>query len=368
MKMSIIYTTAREEYPLIDLPNVSHIKIFLDCLTRQTFKDFEVIISDALYKKRIEMMEKKELSYDFSSYPFPIRHIDPNEFSWALKKGLWGVQDGINYGIIHSDGELLLWYPDCCELVNNDSLQLWWDWYQKGYFAQALFVFYKGGKPLMVNDAANEGIVSGGEHNQPIDKIRESYKLMVELNYLKDIVRDHRWKYVEENKNGPGLFYPIGQQFFGYTSFSMDAALRLNGYDSNLDGQKSLTDVEFGMRLEKAGFQFVCDKNLWLVEHSQYPVSKDVLFGMPLKSWKSNYSIIMLNDAKKKITANDYKLTPEELEWIVAHGAKWDNPRLSPGCKEYDLLMDWYNNPPIYNLRELRNKRLREEGKTHLIK
>lgn len=361
MNMSIIYTTARDEYPLIDLPNVSHIKLFLDSLKKQNFRYFEVIIVDVLYKKRKELIDKKHVDYDFSSYPFHIKHLDPSEFSWALKKGLWGIQDPINLGIIHSDGELVLWYPDCCEFVNENSLQLYWEWYKKGYFAQALFNFHKGGEPLLIKDAPNTFIsTSVGNHKTP-EQIKEIYNILANGGYIKDVVRDSRWKFVEENKDG--IYYPTGQQFYGFAAFSMEAAIRLNGYDSNLDGQKSLTDVEFGMRLEKAGYKFVCDKNLWVVEHTQFGISKDILYGMPIKSWKSNYSIIMLNDKKKKITANDYKLTPEELEWIVAHGAKWDNPRLSPGCIEYDLLMDWYNNPPIYNLKNLRDERLRKEGK-----
>lgn len=366
MDMTIIYTTARDEYPLIGLPDVSHIKLFLDSVSKQTFRYFEVIIVDVLYKKRVEMIKNKEVDYDFSSYSFPIKHVDPNEFSWALKKGLWAVQDGINYGIIHSDGELLLWFPDCCELIDKDSLQMWWNWYKKGYFAQALFMFYKDGKPLMVNDAIDTKISFGGNTRKTAEQIKESYKQLVDLGYLKDVCRDYRWRFVEGN--GPGLFYPTGQQFYGFTSFSMDAAMRLNGYDSTLDGEKPLTDVEFGMRLERAGYKFVCDRNLWMIEHSQYAISQDILFGAPPKTWKSNYSIIMLNEQKKTIRANEYKFNEQELEWIIDHGAKWDNPRLKEGSPEHTLLMYWFNNQPVYDLKKLRNERLRKEGKFALIR
>ena len=361
--ISILYITARDEYPMLDLPNVSHIKLFLDSLNRQTFRSFEVIIVDALYKMRREKIEKKETDYDFTLYSFPIKHIDPNEFSWALKKGMWGLQDQINLGIIYSDGKLVLVYPDCCELKINDGLHIYWDWYMKGFFAQALFVYYKGGKPLLVNEASEIGITHGSGMFKTLPEVNDYYKTLISGGYIKDIVRDTRWKFVEDNTDGIGIYYLTGQQYYGFSSVSMEAALKLNGVDSNFDGQKALSDVEFGMRLERAGYKFVLDKNLWVIEHTHSGIPKEVLYGMPVKSWKSNYSLIMLNDMKKKITANDYKLTADELEWILDHGAKWDNPRLEPGCVEYNLLMDWYNNPPIYNLKELRDNRLQKEGK-----
>lgn len=340
MKISIIYGTARPDYPLIDLPSVHQFTPFLESLQRQTFKDFEVIISDVLHEKR---------EYAFSKYSFPIKHVDPKPFSWALKKGLWGLQDGFNWGLVHAEGELLLWFGDCCELVNDDSLQLWWNWYMKGYFAQALVVYYKGNQPFFVNDAIKMKYVVGQAGP-------EDFKKQVEESILKDVVRDSRWQYVERSPNG--IFDANGELFYGYASSSLEAMLRINGYDSNFDGSKALGDVEAGLRLERIDCRFVLDKRLWLVERAHKPIPKEVLWGMPEKDFRSNYSLMMLNKEKNRVKANDYKLTREELEWIVEHGTHWSVPRPKKGSYRHKLLMEWFRNPPLYDLRELRRRQI----------
>lgn len=340
MKISIIYGTARPDFPMIDLPNIHQFTPFLKSLQRQTFKDFEVIISDVLYEQR---------KYNFSRFNFPVKHLNPNVFSWALKKGLWGLQDGFNWGLVHAEGELLLWFGDCCELVNPDSLQLWWDWYMKGYFAQALVVYYKGNQPFFVDDAIKMKYAKKGTtlYYQP-----EIFKKHVKEGILKDVLKDSRWQYVEKSLNG---IYPCGGElFYGYASSSLDAMLRVNGYDSNFDGSKSLGDVECGLRLERLGFQFVLDKRLWLVERVHKPIPPKVLWGSPKQEFRSNYSLMMLNKEKKLVRANSYKLSREELEWIIEHGTHWSVPRPKEGTYGYKLLMEWYNHPPIFDLRELR--------------
>ena len=335
MKISIIYGTARGDYPIIDLPHTHQFTPFLDSLELQTFKDFEVVISDAMYNDR---------NYDFSKYSFPIKHIDPTEFSWARKLNLWGLQDGFNYGAINADGELLLWFGDCCELPNINSLQIWWDWYQKGYFAHALVIYYKGNKPHYVEDVLNDT-----NSNIPLDKL----KILVNEGSIKDIIRDSRWKFVEESENG--IFYCGGDTFYGYSSTSLDATLKVNGYDSNFDGCKPLGDVEMGIRLDRAGYKFVCDKRLSIVERIHNNVSLD-----PIQGFRSNYSLIMLNNQKEKITGNDYKLTPDELEYIIEHGTKHGIPRYEVGTPEYNTLMNWFNNPPIFNINQLRQERVNQ--------
>ncbi|GAH10560.1 unnamed protein product, partial [marine sediment metagenome] len=144
-----------------------------------------------------------------------------------------------------------------------------------------------------------------------------------------------------------------GQLFYGYASTSLDDMLKVNGYDSNFDGSKPLGDVECGLRLDKIGTKFVLDKNLRLVEHIHHRISPEVLWGTPEKGgdFRSNYSLMILNQNKNLIKANDYRLTKEELEWIVEHGTHWSVPRPEEGSSRHQLLMDWYNNPPMYDLR-----------------
>lgn len=363
-EISIIYATARPDCPMLGegMENVHQFKPFLDSLVEQTFKQFEVIIVDSI---------RGERNFDFSEYRkhFPIKHIymrdAPQQIRWAYDKGLWSLQGAFNFGIVHADGQLLLWYGDCGFLPHNGILSLYWDWYQKGCFAQALFVYFKGYEPLMVKDADCANILHLDDVNMSEENKKLVYNKMITEGYWKDVVRDSRWKFVEgaEEKTGVGVYYCTGTQFYGYGSSSLESMLRINGYDCNLDGDKSLTDVEAGMRLERLGYKMVCDKNLLVVERTHGKIPDDILFGMPRSCLRSNYSLIMLNKEKNKITANDYKLTDAELEWILDHGAKCSVPRPVPGTREYELLMDWFNNPPIFNLTELRDARLRKEGK-----
>lgn len=338
VKISIIYATARPDYPMQDRPDIHQFTPLLESLEKQTFTDFELIISDVYHEKR---------SYDFSKHSFPVKHINPSEFSWASKKGLWALQDAFNWGLVYADGELLLWFGDCCELVNDDSLQIWWDWYEKGFCALALFVYYKGGRPFLVDEAIKEKYTIGGGTKA------EDFKRLVEEGYMKNVLRDSRWKFVEESPNG---IYPCsGQLFYGYSSSRLDDMLKLNGYDSNFDGSKALTDVEMGLRLGKIGSQFVLDKKLWLVEHAHNAIPKEVLWGTPTPGdFRSNYSLMLLNQKKNKIRVNDYRLTKEELEWIVEHGTHWSVPRPEEGSDRHQLLMDWYNDPPMFDIRSLR--------------
>src|SRR3972149_3682209 len=356
--ISIIYATARPDYPMLgeEMKDVHQFKPFLDSLVGQTFKNFEVIIVDGT---------RKERNFDFSEYRkhFHIKHVymkdAPKRVRWAYDKGLWSLQGSFNLGTMYADGRLLLSFGDCGFLPKDNILSLYWNWYQKGYFPQALVVYYKGNKPLFVSEIINNG---HGDTGRSV----ETTKKLVEMGYLKDILRDSRWKFVEDEEikagDGTGIYYCPGEHFYGYGSSSLESMLKINGYDCNFDGERALTDVEAGIRLEKLGYKMVCDKNLWLVERAHASIPKDTLFGMPKLCYRSNYSLLILNKQKNKTTANDSKLTGMELEQIVKHGTKWNVPRPVPGTYEYELLMYWFNNPPIFNLTELRNERLRKEG------
>lgn len=55
--ISIIMATARENYPIIGQPKLHMFKPTIDSLKTQSFKDFEFIIVDALYKKRLRLFQ-----------------------------------------------------------------------------------------------------------------------------------------------------------------------------------------------------------------------------------------------------------------------------------------------------------------------
>ena len=52
MKYSIILSTAREKDVLTYFPGRHHVDMTLESLEKQTFKDFEVVISDSIWSQR----------------------------------------------------------------------------------------------------------------------------------------------------------------------------------------------------------------------------------------------------------------------------------------------------------------------------
>lgn len=313
--------TARSDYPILKRPNTHLFAPTLKCLYEQTFphKDFEFVVSDSRYEKRPTMFTESihELNLDFD-VDFDIKHI-PVYSKWK-DMGYWHAQANVNQGLIHTDGELIILVGDCCEFEPN-TLQKFWDLYQDGYLPCA-FVNYIG-----------------------IGKTREKE----EKNPSRP---DHRFQFLK----GKQRWYPMGQQVFGYNSYTLEAMLELNGADELFDGVKPLGDTDTGMRLERAGYKHIMDKDLVMWEHHHYAVPKDVMFGKQYDAWKYNYSLIILSQKYGRISANDYTLSDEDIQFMHIQAESmetswkfdWDAP----------LHHFWRNNPPHFNLEELRNKRL----------
>ena len=124
--------------------NLHYLKPTIDSLSKQTFKDFEFILVDALHGQRE--------SYDFSKLKFPIKHVPvhPNHRFWLDRKR-WNVCGQLNTGILHAEGQLIVRVDDCSEF-DEGFLQRFWDGYQSGYFPLAMHIRYLGGKPARFNE------------------------------------------------------------------------------------------------------------------------------------------------------------------------------------------------------------------------
>jgi len=158
--ISCILCTAREDYPILGLPKVHVFEPTIRSLIKQSFKDFELIIVDALYDKRS--------NHDFSKLPFPVKHVPPHpNHSFWLKRGLWNVAGMLNTALLHAlwnvagmlntallhaEGDLIVRLDDCCEIPDPDYLKKFWEYYESGLFALAMHVRYHAGKPARVNE------------------------------------------------------------------------------------------------------------------------------------------------------------------------------------------------------------------------
>ena len=324
IKISVIVQTARLDFPILKRPDLHLFAPTLRTLESQTFphKEFELILSDSRWEQRKGMFSSNE---QLDAFTFPIKHI-PVYSKWK-DMGYWHAQANVNQGLIEADGELIILSGDCGEFPPN-SLQKFWDLYQEGYFASA-FVNY---------------IAVGST---------------IEREMLNSTRPDHRYQFLK----GENRWFPMGQQVFGYNSYSMDAILECNGADELFDGDKALGDCDTAMRLERASYKHIMDKDLAIYEHHHYGIPKEILFGKQYECWKYNYSLIILSDLHKRIRANDYTLSDEDMTFMRTQAENmeinwkfnWDNP----------IAKFWKENPPLFNLKELREKRLNGERITY---
>jgi len=346
--ISVILATAREEYPIIGLPNIHVFQPTLYSLEKQTFKDFEVVIVDALYPQKKKWLEERQWS-------FPIKYVPvhPNHRFWLDRKR-WGLCGMLNTAILHCNGELIVRIDDCAEF-EADYLQRYWKGYQSGYFPMAMHIRYLEGKPARLDKNYLE---KGYETQRPflyqrLEPKRE--EILKQVYGEEGLIRDSRYPTVKER--GGHMIAP-SKWFYGYSSVSMEAALKVNGYDENFDGDKSLEDMDMGNRLAMAGYDnmFLLDINHQVIEHEHEPLSADIIARdiMPIKC---NYALYLLNEKKKCWRANQTRLTEEDLEFIKEESLR---PPCSPSSNYYqddckgELFRLWASNPRIFNLREER--------------
>ena len=97
----------------------------IDCLAwslrNQTFKDFELIVVDELYKKRGRVVEEYLSSYG----------IDVKVLPSKPKKMRYKVASSLNVAIDHANGELIVVVEDYPILTNSNLLEQYWNLYQK---------------------------------------------------------------------------------------------------------------------------------------------------------------------------------------------------------------------------------------------
>jgi len=340
-KTSCIYVTARPSDAMIGRKDECHIKLFLDSLKKQTMApdDFEVMIADCYYDKRPEQDHIRDNTYRGVKYPFTIYHWQVKS-PW-LKRGLWTYQASFNQGIMLSDAEMLCLFGDCCEPI-PEYLERMWAWHKKGYFAMGL-VIYKINNVLALKNQIAEGNFI--KHNRDWD--------------AHHVIRDSRWVFVE---NAPdGVYTPIGfhsaQSFHGYASMPIEAALKINGFDENMDGTRGVHDIDTGIRLMHAGYieKVVLDKNIHIFENRHENVPKSVLSyeGPPIRS---NYSLMMLNNEAKRIRSNSQTLSDSDLDWM------WNSHTTNETrAKTYDYRQNthyqwWVKHQPIFDILDLRKK------------
>lgn len=317
--ISCILSTARHSFPIIGLPNVHIFEPTLRSLEKQAFKDFELIIVDALYPERKEWIERTKWSFPIKYVPVHVNH------RFWLDHKRWGVCGQLNTALLQCQGDLVVRIDDCSEF-DADFLQMFWDGYQSGYFPLAMHTRFRDGKQEYYNEVPRQ-----------------------------DPVRDTRYPIV---KSRGGRMVAPYHAYYGYSSLSLEAALKVNGFNELFDGDRSQEDQEMGLRLYMAGYKdmFILDVNHQVIEHEHMPIPPDVV--IPNQgNIKSNYALFLLSKNKNRWIANSQKLTEDEIEFVRQESLKPpSSPK--PNCYEDDCrgpLFDlWLSGQNVFDLREER--------------
>jgi glycosyltransferase involved in cell wall biosynthesis len=356
VSISVIMATARDNCPIVGLPNLHMLQPTIESLNSQTFKDFEFIMIDALYNKRSKLFEgdpfHKERS-QFTIKHIPVEHNNNFNHRFWLDNKRWNVCGTLNTGIIHAEGELLVRIDDCSEF-ESDYLKKFWDGYQSGYFPMAMHIKYLEGRPAVLN---KEYLDKRGEvdHYRKGLSRTERDSLLKKLYGENGLIRDTRYNIVK--KEGGRKIAPP-EWYYGYSSVPLEAALKVNGYDELFDGDKSLEDADMGSRLEMAGYKnkFLLDVNHQVIEHEHGPIAED-LFDKNTRPIKCNYAIYLTNRNKNRWKANSGILSEKDVEFIREESLK--SP-CSPTSNFYDdncrgkMFDIWVRNQPMFDLKEER--------------
>lgn len=312
--ISVILITARPVFSIIGQPELNMLINIETCLKKQTFKHFELIVVDTLYDTRI---------HSFDGLPFEVKHvpIHPKHRVWIDRKR-YNICGSLNTALMHAEGDLIVRIDDCSEF-DEGYLQRIWDEYKTGLWLQGMHVKYLNGKISM--DA--QGVISQDSRIPIVESLGGR------------CLGPHEWMY-------------------GYATFTLEAALKVNGFDELFDGDKQQEDQDFGSRLCLAGYtdKFLLNSKHKVIEHEHLEIPSDII-DPTNRSIKCNYAIYLLSRMKNRWKANNLKLSDQDIDFIkretLIAPCSTVNHTYADDC-EGELFQQWVDSQHIFDLRERR--------------
>jgi len=229
--ISVVMNTARANDSIPGFPGVDLLEFTCRWLRRQ--KDappFELVVADALYDERPRWF----LDHP---QPFPVKHVPGGGYWW--RQGLCEISRHKNESILPARGPWIVTIDD------TNVLPPWFLARCAHWFRMSLFpvAWYRDLRPGAVQaDERFLAIPDGKDH------------------------------VVQEMPPGQWAENPVVHGW-GHVGFSLDAFLAVNGYEHWYDGGRGQEDVEFSLRLMRAGHRLVVDRRLWTGLIDQGPVA-----------------------------------------------------------------------------------------------
>lgn len=294
---SFVMITARQDFPFLHKPDLHIFEPTLEAFKNQTNKDFECIIVDTLYEQRKNYFKDKDL-------PFHVKHVPAQPNVW-IEHGFPGICAQYNKGIIYADGQLLFFTGEGY-LVESHFMEELWKRYQRGYFPLAWYLY--------------DNTFSQDVQKTDWGKTAENTKSPVPYNILghtgENVTIEHRYFSAFKGHDLKVCGVPW-DWWFGCSSASLEAMLKINGFDQNFDGDKMLLDCDVGSRLDLAGYsmRFALSRNIFLIRIPPCP-GWNPNFTKFEWTIKCNYALLGYSRMRNRYQANTYKLSDEEIEEI----------------------------------------------------
>ena len=342
-KLSLMIHTASFDTFLQTQGVTSYFTSLCQNICQQTLKEIELVYVDTFYDHN-----KSNFESVYKNLPFVVKHVPIHKnHRYYFDKDYAFISAAKNTGILYADGELLVTCDDA-EFFPDHLFSLYYSYFTNGTYMIAM---HNRMKSIITKDGVPTFPINGDIY-----------------------VNDHRFKAFTEKS----LIHKNGTWTYAGTSFSLEDAIIMNGFNEKMDGCKSLEDCEFGSRLQMLGRSFVSDKEgiVYIVDHpsySSYVVRNsdtgedgqipDLSFYLPTKKNINNliaienYGVCQCTTYFKEITANKNAITEKQLKVIQKETIKYRG--FDPLADDNKEKMDIWLNAPNFDLaserEELRN-------------